>query len=187
VSWREEPSLGSVLRAVRVPPVGGDTLWSDMYEVYDGLPEDVQARIDGMRAVHHFYASAQRMGGRTSDDLKGASGTTDDPDEMARLREQFPPVEHPVVRTHPETRRRLLYVNEPFTSHIVGLDHDESEELLGYLCGRARIPEYQCRFRWSEGAVAFWDNRATQHYACSDYWPEPRVMERVTITGDRPF
>jgi taurine dioxygenase len=108
------------------------------------------------------------------------------PEQIDRLREQYPPAEHPIVRTHPETARRTLYVNEIFTSHVKGLEPRESEALLDALFRQARVPEYQCRFRWTPGAVAFWDNRATQHYAVSDYFPARRVMERATIVGDRP-
>lgn len=172
VTWREVPSMASILRAREVPAVGGDTLWSDMAAVYDGLPDDVKERIDGLTAVHDF---AQTF------------GLAYQRDELAKLREQYPPAEHPVVRTHPETGRKTLYVNEIFTSHLVGIDEAEGDDLLRYLCAHARIPEYQCRFRWSEDAVAFWDNRATQHYAVSDYWPARRVMERVTVIGDRPY
>jgi taurine dioxygenase len=171
VTWREIPALGSVLRALEVPAVGGDTLWADMAAAYDGLPEDVQARIDGMVAVHDFSQSF---------------GQAMDPDELAKMQEQFPAVEHPVVRTHPETGRRTLYVNAIFTSHIVGLDRAESDALLDVLTRQAHVPEYQCRFHWEPDSIAFWDNRATQHYAVSDYYPEVRVMERATIIGDRP-
>jgi taurine dioxygenase len=87
---------------------------------------------------------------------------------------------------HPETGRRTIYVNEIFTSRILGLEPEESDTLLRLLCAQARVPEYQCRFRWEPDSVAFWDNRSTQHYAISDYWPQERVMERVTIVGDRP-
>jgi taurine dioxygenase len=168
VSWREMPALGSVLRAIEVPSVGGDTLWADMAAAYDGLPADVKQRIDGRVAVHDFTHSF---------------GRSMPPERLAAMQAEYPAVEHPVVRVHPETGRQTLYVNEIFTSHIVG----ESDELLEYLCAQARVPEYQCRFRWTEGAVAFWDNRATQHYAVSDYWPARRVMERATIIGDTPF
>ncbi|HEX6311710.1 MAG TPA: TauD/TfdA family dioxygenase, partial [Acidimicrobiia bacterium] len=161
VTWRQVPSLGSVLRAVEVPPVGGDTLWADMAAAYDGLPDDVRARIDGLTAVHDFA---------------GSFGQAMDAAELERMREQYPPAEHPVVRTHPETGRRAIYVNEIFTSHIVGLERGQSDELLRFLCAQARIPEYQCRFRWASGSIAFWDNRSTQHYAVSDYWPARRVM-----------
>jgi len=171
VTWREIPALGSVLRALEVPPFGGDTLWADMAAAYDGLPEDVQARIDGMVAVHDFSQSF---------------GQAMDPDELAKMQDQFPAVEHPVVRTHPETGRKTLYVNAIFTSHIVGLDRAESDALLDVLTRQAHVPEYQCRFHWEPDSIAFWDNRATQHYAVSDYYPAVRVMERATIIGDRP-
>jgi taurine dioxygenase len=172
VTWRQIPSMASILRAREVPDVGGDTLWADMGAAYDGLPDEIQERIDGMTAIHDF---AQTF------------GLAYQGEELERLREQYPPAEHPVVRTHPETGRKTIYVNEIFTSHIVGLDVDESDELLRLLCKQARIPEYQCRFHWSVDAIAFWDNRATQHYAVSDYWPARRVMERVTIIGDKPY
>lgn len=172
VSWREVPSLGSVLRAVEVPPVGGDTMWADMGAAYDGLPEDAKARIEGKRAVHDFTRTFGQL-------LAG--------EELRAMQEQYPAVEHPIVRTHPETGRKTIYVNRPFTSHVVGLSGDESDELLELLCRQADLPEYQCRFRWAPGSVAFWDNRATQHYAVSDYWPRRRVMERATVIGDQPF
>lgn len=171
VTWRERPSLGSILRAVEVPAVGGDTLWADMGAAYDCLEDDVKARIDGLTAVHDWW------------DSFGANMPTDRRDA---LRPAFPPQEHPVVRTHPETGRRTLYVNAIFTQHIVGLPPDESAELLDLLYRQAAVPEYQCRFRWTPGSIALWDNRSTQHYAVSDYFPQRRVMERVTIAGDRP-
>jgi taurine dioxygenase len=167
VSWREVPALGSVLRAIAVPDLGGDTMWADMGAAYDGLPRAIKDRIDGLEAVHDFTQSF---------------GIGMDADRLAEMQREYPAVRHPVVRTHPETGRKTLYVNEIFTREIVG----ESHELLAYLCQQARVPEYQCRFRWTPGAVAFWDNRATQHYAISDYWPSRRVMERATIIGDRP-
>lgn len=171
VTWREEPSLGSVLRAVEVPPVGGDTLWADMGAAYDLLPVAVRERIDGLAAVHDWIDTFGR----------GMDAATRD-----ALRPDFPPVEHPVVRTHPETGRRTLYVNGAFTRGIVGLDPETSDELLRFLYAQAAVPEIQCRFRWQPGDVAFWDNRSTQHYAASDYYPQRRVMERVTVVGDRP-
>jgi taurine dioxygenase len=172
VTWRREPSLGSLLQAIEVPELGGDTLWADMGAAYDGLDDDVKARIDGLVAVHDWWDTFGRAMG---------------PEQRDALRPDFPAVEHPVVRTHPETGRRTLYVNAAFTQHIVGLDPAESAELLDHLYRQAAHPEYQCRFRWTAGALAIWDNRATQHYAASDYFPARRVMERITVIGDRPF
>ena len=171
VSWREVPSLGSVLRARAVPEVGGDTLWSDMEAAYQGLPDDLKERIDGLRAIHDF---SQSFG----------FGLT--PEQLEESRKKFPPAEHPVVRTHPRTGRKSIYVNGIFTSHVVGMEPEESDALLRRLFQEARVPEYQCRFRWEPNSIAFWDNRAVQHYASSDYWPQKRVMERVTVIGDRP-
>ena len=107
-------------------------------------------------------------------------------DELAKKREEFPPAEHPVVRTHPETGRKGLYVNAAFTDYIVGMEPEKSRRLLVKLYRQATVPEYQCRFRWRPFSVAFWDNRAVQHYAASDYYPSRRLMERVTIVGDTP-
>jgi taurine dioxygenase len=172
VTWRQEPSLGSVLLARQVPALGGDTLFCDMYAAYEGLSDKIRSSLDGLRAVHDFT--------RTFGRLMSA-------EELAKKQQEFPPAEHPVVRTHPETGRMGLYVNAAFTSHIVGLDPTESDRLLDVLYRQATVPEYQCRFRWRPDSVAFWDNRAVQHYAASDYFPHPRLMERVTILGDRPY
>jgi taurine dioxygenase len=132
----------------------------------------MKSRNDRLTAVHDWY------------DNFGRAMT---PEQRDALRPAFPAVEHPVVRRHPETGRRTLYVNAAFTDHIVGLDPDESAALLELLYRQASHPEYQCRWRWSVDDLAIWDNRATQHYAASDYWPQRRVMERITVAGDRPF
>ena len=175
VTWRECPSLGSILRAIEVPPVGGDTLFSDSYAAYEGLSDEVKEKIEGKVAVHDFAHFRKLMAkrGKTAEEIE----------EMNR---KYPEVEHPVVRTHPETGSRGLYVNTAFTQYIVGMEREESDALLQHLYAQAAIPEYQCRFRWQKNSIAFWDNRACQHYAVSDYWPAVRRMERVTIIGDRP-
>ena len=171
VTWREKPSLGSILKAVEVPAVGGDTLFANMVLAYELLPENIKETVTGRAAVHDIArVFAQRLN-------KSAE----------ELRERYPPVEHPIVRTHPETGESVLYVNTAFTSHIKGMDRDESSQLLRTLYLTAANPEIQCRFRWKEGSLAFWDNRASQHFASSDYFPQVRKMERVTIAGDRPF
>ncbi len=171
VTWRLTPSLGSVLRAVDVPGVGGDTLFSDMYAAYEGLDDDTRQRIDDAVAVHDFSHSF---------------GLAMEPEELAEQQKKFPPARHPVVRTHPGTGRRCLYVNAIFTSHIEGMERSDSDALLDHLYRQADVPEYQCRLRWQKNTIAFWDNRAVQHYASSDYDPQRRVMERVTIIGEEP-
>jgi taurine dioxygenase len=172
VTWRVEPAMGAVLRAIEVPEQGGDTLWADMACAYDNLPPDVRERVDDMRALHSFIH---------------VFGYGMSKEKRERMLEQYPPAEHPVVRTHPETGRRTLYVNSFFTERIIGCDDDESEWLVDRLAQQAMHPEWQVRLKWEPGTVAFWDNRATQHYATSDYFPNRRVMERVAIKGDRPY
>ena len=172
VTFRERPALGAVLQLREVPPVGGDTMWADMAAAYDNLPRDVKDRIDDARAVHDFIPGFSRFSPAS---------------QLAPFQDLFPPVEHPVVRRHPETGRRMLFVNASFTTRIVGLAREESDRLLRLLFQQAHVPEFQVRFRWEAGDIAFWDNRATQHYAVNDYAPHRRVAERVAIAGDRPF
>ncbi|MFE1929103.1 TauD/TfdA dioxygenase family protein [Streptomyces sp. NPDC059474] len=172
VTFRTRPALGAVLQLREIPPVGGDTLWADMAAAYDNLPAEVKDRIDGATAVHDFIPGFARFYG---------------PERLAPFQEMFPPVEHPVVRTHPETGRRMLFVNTSFTTRITGMERAESDRLLSFLCRQAHVPEYQVRFHWQPGDIAFWDNRATQHYAVNDYAPHRRVAERVAIEGDQPF
>jgi taurine dioxygenase len=176
VTWREKPSLGSVLRALEVPAVGGDTPFSDMGAAYDGLSQAVKDAIEGKVAVHDFayFRAGMRKAGKSEAEIEA-------------FNRAYPEVEHPVVRTHPETGRKSLYVNAAFTKHIVGIAKEESDRILRHLYAQAAIPEYQCRFRWRAHSIAFWDNRSSQHYAVSDYWPAVRRMERVTIIGDRPI
>lgn len=171
VTWRPEPSLGSILRAVEVPAVGGDTLFANMEAAYDALSPAIKDWVCTLSAVH--------------DIKRGFSGRLGMSDEA--MTAKYPPQEHPVVRTHPETGRRSIYVSTAFTTHIKGLAREESDWLLQHLYAQAQVPEFQCRFRWEPNSIAFWDNRSSQHYAASDYFPEVRIMERVTVAGDRPF
>ncbi len=171
VTWRERPSMGAVLHAVEVPASGGDTLFADMCAAYDGLDDAAKARIEGLMAVHDFMLA---FAGQVK------------PEDRERMRAQYPPAVHPVIRTHRETGRKLIYVNRGFTDHIVGMDPDESTALIDRLSRQADTLEYQCRWSWEPHSVAFWDNRAVQHYACSDYWPARRVTERASIIGERP-
>ncbi|WP_017626793.1 TauD/TfdA dioxygenase family protein [Nocardiopsis chromatogenes] len=172
VTWRREPALGAILRLVEVPPQGGDTMWADMAAAYDNLSEDVKARIDGAVAEHDVIPGFARFLDR---------------ERLLEWQDRFPPVHHPVVRTHPETGRKTLFVNVSFTTRILGMEREESDALLRHLFQQAHVPEYQVRFRWEKNSIAFWDNRATQHYAVNDYHPHPRVAERVAIVGDRPY
>jgi alpha-ketoglutarate-dependent taurine dioxygenase len=171
VTWRAIPSMGAVLHALAVPEHGGDTLFSDMYAAYDGLDAETKRAIDTMTAVHDFTQTF---------------GTSMSAEERREAQEKYPPASHPVVCTHPSTKKLHLYVNRPFVSHLEGLDRETSLELLDRLCRQADAPENQCRFSWTKDAVAFWDNRAVQHYASSDYWPFTRTMERASIVGTRP-
>ncbi|MDA3623886.1 TauD/TfdA family dioxygenase [Saccharopolyspora sp. WRP15-2] len=181
-TWRQNPPMGCVLRCVEGPEVGGDTIWVDMAAAYAQLPDHVKDRIEGLRARHSIEASF---------------GAAMPLEERHQLKARFPDAEHPVVRTHPETGEKVLFVNA-FTTHFVNYHTPENVrfgsdyapgagELLNYLIRQAAIPEFQVRWRWSENSVAIWDNRSTQHYAVQDYWPAVRKMERAGIVGDRPF
>ncbi|MGB0478183.1 MAG: TauD/TfdA dioxygenase family protein, partial [Parvibaculales bacterium] len=171
VTWREAPSLGSILRAIELPPVGGDTLFANMVMAYERLSDEMKEKIENLSASHDIARVFARRLGKQAEELH----------------EKYPPMVHPVVRTHPETNERLIYVNAAFTDHIVDMEPEESADLLDKLYKTAWNPEVQCRFSWQPGSMAFWDNRACQHFAASDYYPEVRVMERVTIAGDRPY
>ena len=172
VTWRQEPSLGSILRGKIIPDLGGDTLFADMYAAYEGLSDKTKERIANATAEHSFVF---------------AFGRGMDAERKAAMLEKYPPAHHPVVRTHPETGRKALYVNSAFVTHILEMEKQESDALLYELYMQARTPEYQCRFRWRTNSVAFWDNRAVQHYASFDYPGKVRRVERVTVAGDRPF
>ena len=171
VTWRENPSMGAILRSIQVPATGGDTAFSDMAAAYDGLDDQMKERLDGLQAAHDYTL---------------AFGSFVDDSKKADMREQYPVVHHPIVRTHPETGRKLLFVNAYFTSHVVDMDEHEGNQLLRYLISRASIMEYQYRVAWEPNQVTLWDNRIVQHYALSDYYPDVRIMERASIVGDRP-
>ena len=175
VTWRLEPSLGSILRMKESPKVGGDTLFADMYAAYEDLSDEVKEKLDGAIAVHDF------AGFRRGLEKNGVSE-----EEIEVFNKKYPMPEHPVIRTHPDTGKKLIYVNAAFTQYIKDWDPDESSRMLRLLYSRAVTPEYQCRFVWEDNSIAFWDNRSVQHYASSDYWPQVRRVERVTIIGDRP-
>ena len=175
VTWRLEPSLGSILRMKESPKVGGDTLFADMYAAYEDLSDEVKEKLDGAIAVHDFAGFRKRL------EKNGVSE-----EEIEAFNKKYPMPEHPVIRTHPDTGKKLIYVNAAFTQYIKDWDAEESSKMLRFLYSRAATPEYQCRFVWEDNSIAFWDNRAVQHYASSDYWPQVRRVERVTIIGDQP-
>ena len=181
-TWREKPQFGAVLRCVECPPVGGDTMWANMVLAYEKLPQHVKTQIAGLRARHSIEASF---------------GAVMPAEKRLALKAQFPDAEHPVVRTHPETGEKILFVNA-FTTHFtnfhtpehvrVGQDYTQGmSQLLQYLINQAAIPEYQVRWRWKPNSMAMWDNRSTQHYAVMDYPPCHRKMERAGIIGDAPY
>ncbi len=175
MSYMEEPPLGSILYGRDIPDYGGDTLFANMYLVYDTLPQVLKEMIEGRKAYHSDRYLTGRINERNtgrSTQLKAAA------EENLAL--------HPMVRTHDETGRKCLYVNFPFTWQIEGLSRDESLPLLRQLYEHASRPEFSCRFRWHKGSVAFWDNRCAMHYACNDYQGKRREMHRMTIAGSRP-
>ena len=181
-TWKETPPMGAVLRCVESPAVGGDTIWVNMAMAYAGLPEHIKTQISGLYARHSIEATF---------------GAALPAERRHALKERFPDAEHPVVRTHPETGEKILFVNG-FTTHFVnfhtpanvrhGIDFAPgAANLLSYLISRAAIPDYQVRWRWTQNSFAIWDNRCTQHYAVQDYYPAVRKMERAAIIGDKPY
>ena len=170
VSCDELPPLGSILYIKTCPPRGGDTLFASMYAAYEALSERMQTYLEGLTALHD--------GEPVYRGLYANYGVADKP--------AYPHAEHPVVRTHPVTRRKALYVNRGFTRRILGIPRDESEGVLRYLYEHMENPLFQCRFRWRANSVAFWDNRCVQHHAMWDYWPHTRSGFRVTVRGEKP-
>jgi taurine dioxygenase len=178
VTFIETPPMASILYARQLPPTGGDTLWSNMRAAFEALSAPLRDMLSGLEAVHDFAK------GFPAD---GVVAANEGAEKHAAAVAANPPVRHPVIRTHPETGADGLFVNECFTTKILGLSAKESEAILGLLFAHIQRPEFVVRWRWSENAIAFWDNRVTQHYAVSDYLPHRRVMNRATVMGDRPF
>ncbi|MEI6318355.1 MAG: TauD/TfdA family dioxygenase [Pseudomonadota bacterium] len=177
-SGREQPTLGSLLYAVDVPAVGGDTVWVSLSAAWAGLSAPLQHYLEGMQAEHHTWKGF-------GDDIRQALWQTDAGRRRRAELVDLPPVLHPVVRRHPESGRPALFVNEGFTTRLAGIPRAESDAILGYLFQHSLKPEYQCRLRWAPGTLAIWDNRSTKHYALADY-TEHRLHYRITLQGDRP-
>jgi taurine dioxygenase len=178
VTFTEKPPMAGILAAKQLPSAGGDTLWSSNLAAYDALSDPLKRMLAGLTAEHSVVKSfpAGRWGA--------------DPafkERYERAVAKHPPVTHPVVRTHPVSGRKGLFVNEGFTTHIHELTARESDALLAFLFAHAARPEFILRWQWRVDDLAFWDNRITHHYAVADYLPERRVMHRATVIGDRPF
>ncbi len=178
VTFIETPPLGALLYAKQLPEVGGDTLWANMQAAYEALSRPMREFLVGLDAVHDFARGFPARG--TVAKSAGA-------EKHARALEDHPPVIHPVIRTHPETGADSLFVNYGFTSRIKGITRAESDAILNMLFAHIQKPEFHVRWKWKPNAIAFWDNRITQHYAVNDYLPARRVMHRATVLGDKPF
>jgi len=171
VSCDVEPPMGSILYIKQCPPKGGDTLFASMYAAYEALSDRMKVYLAGMTAIHDG-----------EDAYRGTYANYGVQDKPV-----YPRAEHPVIRTHPVTGKKALYVNRGFTKRLVGVPRDESEGILRYLFEHMANPLFQCRFRWRENSIAFWDNRCVQHRAMWDYWPHTRSGNRVTVAGDKPY
>lgn len=178
VTFIETPPLGAVLAARQLPELGGDTLWASGIAAYEALSASLKARLEGLSAVHDFAKSFP---------LTRYGLTDDDRRRWDETRGKHPPISHPLVRIHPESGRRALFVSEGFTVAVNDLPEAEGQALLQFLFAHQSRPEFSIRWRWQPGDVAFWDNRCTIHYAVDDYRPARRVMHRATILGDRPY
>ncbi len=174
-TFMAEPPMGSILKATQLPEVGGDTCFASAYAAFEALSPPIQKMVSRLTAVHDITKP-----------LRTAISAGIEKFDLEALSKQWPPVEHPVVRTHPVTGRKALYVNGNSTVALKGLTEAEGDLLLPFLCDHIRSPEFQCRFRWDVNSIAFWDNRSAQHFAVPDYG-ERRVMHRVTLAGDKPF
>ena len=179
-TFLETPALGSLLYALEVPPRGGDTLFTDQYAAYKTLSDGMKRMLEGMTALHtgtRSYGSQSKFQGGRNQSVSMAIDTNEEGDKL---------VEHPVVRTHPETGRKGLFVNPNYTSRFADMTEAESKSILDFLDAHAIRDEFTCRFRWEKGSVAVWDNRCLMHRAVNDYEGHRRHMRRVTLQGDRP-
>ena len=175
--FRREPEFGSILRAIDCPQAGGDTIFVSLCAAYDALSPGMKTYLEGLEAMNDFM----KLHGSAK---KARSWKGDNFARMESMSRDNPPVAHRLVKRHPVTGRKHLYLSESFTTHILGIDEEESARVLDFLFRHVAKPELQCRFKWRKNSVAFWDNRAALHYAVADYWPDTRTMHRVTIVTD---
>ena len=171
-TWRKRPPMATILRARIMPPYGGDTLFASMTAAYDGLSEQMKRYIHDLEVLHDFKPWRHMFEG--SPELRA---------KLRKLEDEHPNPWHPVVRIHPVSKRRVLFVNAGFSSRIKGLSEDESRSILDFLCRQATVPDYQLRIKWQPNTVVMWDNRSTQHYAPHDYYPHRRKLDRLTVEG----
>ncbi|MDH3703596.1 MAG: TauD/TfdA family dioxygenase [Alphaproteobacteria bacterium] len=176
--FREAPEFASILHADIVPDAGGDTIFVSLVAAYEALSDGMKAHLDALSATNEFM----KLHGSPA---KTRSWEGDNFERMDAMRRDNPPVVHPLVKHHPITGKKHLYLSESFTTHILGVEAEESQRLLDFLFRHVAKPEFQCRFAWRPGSMAFWDNRAALHYAVADYWPETRRMNRITIETDQ--
>jgi taurine dioxygenase len=175
ITWRENAPIGTTLYSQVIPASGGDTIWSSLTRAFDSLPKEFQAYLETLTAVHTWEIS------RWTEYLLSKDHGEE---QLREARAKYPPVEHKVVKVHPITGKKILYVNPTFTSHIKGLGRAQSDALLTQLYSLITVPEFQARWRWQTNAIAVWDNRSTQHYAVGDYFPQHRKLHRITITAE---
>ena len=176
MTFRQHPPMGAVLRSKVIPEQGGDTLWASMTAAYDALSAQMKEFLSGLTAEHDFSwgfkESLAEPGGR---------------ERLAEAVANNPPVVHPVIRTHPESAKKVLFVNSLFTTRIFELEKQESAALLEFLYEHVATPEFSCRFNWEPNTIAIWDNRSTQHKPINDYFPAHRMLHRIVIDGDMPY
>ena len=176
MTFREHPPLGTVLRSKIIPAQGGDTLWASMTAAYDGLSTPMQKFLADLTAEHDF-----------SYGFKESLAEPGGKERLAQAVKDNPPVRHPVIRVHPESNQKVIFVNALFTTKIIGLPEKESSAILQFLYDHVITAEYTCRFKWEPNSIAIWDNRSTQHKPINDYFPSHRLLQRVAIDGDKPY
>jgi taurine dioxygenase len=175
MTYTKIPPMGAILKAVSIPESGGNTMFLNACLAYNHLSDKMKTFLSKLKAVHSIVMTS------TKEEILSEQGLS----RFAKMQKALPPVEHPVIRTHPETGKKCIYVNEAFTSHIKGLNQNESDSILNFIYQHLHNPDFQCRFIWEKNSIAFWDNRVTQHFAVGDY-DTKRIMHRLTIEGTKP-